>query len=92
MENESSKPRSEKPPSETSEHGKFSGRDRKNLIRAVGVVTQLGFTMALCVLGGVLLGVFLDSRLGTSPWLTLVLSGIGCLAAFKAMFDIAKKI
>jgi len=61
-------------------------------MRAVGMMTQIGLTMAFCVLGGVLFGVFLDSRLDTTPWFTIALSLLGCVAAFKAMYDIAKKI
>ncbi|MCL1877748.1 MAG: AtpZ/AtpI family protein [Defluviitaleaceae bacterium] len=56
------------------------------------MMTQIGLTMAFCVLGGVLFGVFLDSRLDTTPWFTIALSLLGCVAAFKAMYDIAKKI
>ncbi|MCL1846320.1 MAG: AtpZ/AtpI family protein [Defluviitaleaceae bacterium] len=72
-------------------HNKFSKQDRKNIIRAMGVMTHIGLTVAICVLGGVLLGRFLDGLLGISPWLTIVLSLLGCMAAFKAMIDIAKK-
>lgn len=73
-------------------HDKISKQDRKNVMRALGMMTHIGLTMAGCVLGGVLLGLFLDSRLGTSPWLVIVFSLVGCVAAFKALFDIAKKI
>lgn len=73
-------------------YSKVSKQDRKNLVRAVGIASQIGLSMATCVLVGVLLGVFLDDRLGTSPWLVLVFTFLGCLAAFKTLFDIAKKI
>jgi len=65
--------------------------DRKNVFRAVGYMTHIAVTMAACVLIGVLLGHFLDNRLGTDPWLLIVFSILGCLSAFKAMIDIAKK-
>jgi ATP synthase protein I len=72
-------------------YSKFTKQDRKNIMRAVAYMSQIAVTMAACVLIGVLLGHFLDNRLGTGPWLVLVFSFLGSVAAFKAMFDIAKK-
>lgn len=72
-------------------YSKFSKEDRKNIMRAVSYMSQIAITVAACVLIGVLLGHFLDNRLGTDPCLVLIFSLLGCLAGFKAMFDIAKK-
>ena len=72
-------------------YSKINKRDRKNILRAVGVMSQIAFTVVACVLVGVLIGLFLDERLGTSPWLLLVFSLLGCLSAFKGMIDVAKK-
>jgi len=72
-------------------HSKISKEDRKNIARALGYMTHIAVTMAACVLIGVLLGLFLDRRLGTDPWLVIIFSLLGCLSAFKAMIDIAKK-
>jgi F0F1-type ATP synthase assembly protein I len=51
----------------------------------------MAITMAVCVLIGVLLGLFLDTRLGTDPWLVIIFSLLGCLSGFKSMIDVAKK-
>ncbi|MCL1864101.1 MAG: AtpZ/AtpI family protein [Defluviitaleaceae bacterium] len=72
-------------------YSKITKQDRKNIARAIGYMTHIAVTMAVCVLMGVLLGMFLDNRFGTDPWLVIVFSIIGCMAAFKSMFDIAKK-
>ena len=72
-------------------YSKVNSSDRKNIVRAIGFLSQIGFTVFACVLVGVLLGRFLDGRLGTDPWLTIVFSILGCLSAFKAMIDVAKK-
>jgi len=72
-------------------HSKFSKQDRKNIMRAMGCVSQIAISVASCVLVGVLLGLFLDSRLGTDPLLLIIFSLLGCLAGFKSMYDIAKK-
>jgi len=60
-------------------------------IAALAKISQLGFTIAACVIIGVLLGRFLDTRLDTSPWLTLLGSLLGMAAAFKSIFDFAAK-
>ncbi|MGG1658652.1 AtpZ/AtpI family protein [Brevibacillus sp. NRS-1366] len=47
--------------------------------RAITLVTLIGVDMALCVIGGVLLGKYLDSFFGTNPILLMVglLAGLG---------------
>jgi F0F1-type ATP synthase assembly protein I len=72
-------------------HSKVSKEDRKNIVRAMGYMTHIAVTMAACVLIGVLIGLGLDNLLGTDPWLVIIFSILGCLSAFKAMIDIAKK-
>ena len=74
-----------------SKHSKLSGQDKKTIFRALSYMTHIAVTMASCVLIGVLLGLFLDNRLGTDPWFVIIFSLLGCLSAFKAMIDIAKK-
>ncbi|MDR1438588.1 MAG: AtpZ/AtpI family protein [Clostridiales bacterium] len=58
---------------------------------ALGLLTQLGVSMAACVLIGVLVGSKLDGWLGTAPWMLVLFSFVGAGAAFKAMYDIAIK-
>jgi F0F1-type ATP synthase assembly protein I len=47
--------------------------------------------MSVCILIGVLGGAWLDSRLGTSPWLLLLGSLLGAAAAFTVMYDLTVK-
>lgn len=61
--------------------------EKWEIFRALGQLTQLGLTMATCVLMGVLAGRFADSRLGTSPWGLLILAFMGAAAAFKVLYD-----
>jgi ATP synthase protein I len=60
-------------------------------LRAFGLFTQLGLSMAACALVGVLAGSRLDKWLRTSPWMLLLFSFLGVAAAFKAMYDIVIK-
>ena len=65
--------------------------ERRRIVRALGLLTQLGLSMASCVLLGVLAGRYLDSRLGTSPWLLVLFAFLGAVAAFKVMYDMVIK-
>jgi len=64
---------------------------RGNILRAFSFTTQIGLTMASCVLVGVLQGKLLDSLLGTSPWLLLTCSLLGVAASIKSLFDMNMK-
>jgi len=66
-------------------------KERNEIIKSFSYLSQIGISMAACVFIGVMLGKFLDGLLKTSPWLILVFSILGVLAAFKTLFDIANK-
>jgi ATP synthase protein I len=72
-------------------YSKVSKQDKRNMLKAAGYMSHIAVSMAACVLIGVLLGLFLDNLLGTDPWLVIVFSILGCLAALKSMIDITKK-
>ncbi|ARU61678.1 hypothetical protein CBW65_12100 [Tumebacillus avium] len=40
--------------------------------RAFGLVSAIGLDLAICTIGGTVLGNWLDGLLGTSPWLLLL--------------------
>lgn len=65
---------------------------QNDFARALSLLSQIGVTIIACIAVGILLGVFLDNLLGTSPWLLLVFTILGIAAAFKSMLDFAKKI
>ena len=60
----------------------FSARD----LRA----TTIGWEIAIPIVGGPLLGFFLDRRLATSPRWTLILLGVGVLSAIAAVIRYVK--
>jgi len=59
--------------------------------KALGLISQLGFAMAACVVVGVFLGKWLDGKLGTSPWLLMAGCLLGAAAAFKVFYDLVIK-
>ncbi|MCL2676220.1 MAG: AtpZ/AtpI family protein [Firmicutes bacterium] len=71
---------------------KNSKKERSEFTKALSFLSQIGIMMMACVLIGVLMGRFLDSLFGTSPWLVLIFSLLGAAASFKCLMDFAKKL
>lgn len=71
-------------------HNKNKQLINSEFLRAFAHFSHIGVTMAATVLVGVLLGKYLDSMLGTSPWLLLFFSLLGAGAAIKVLFNIPK--
>lgn len=58
---------------------------------AVALITQLGLTVALCIAGSVLLGVYVDRLVGSHGVAILVGIGIGICAAGWAAWQLIKQ-
>ena len=68
------------------------GKDKPGeLISATSMLTQIGISIAACLIAGVFLGRFLDNLLGSSPVFLIILSLMGAAAAFKSIFDLTKR-
>ena len=65
---------------------------QNEFMQAMSVLLQVGVTIISCLTVGLFLGWLLDRLLGTSPWLLMVFTFIGIAAAFKSIFDFAKKV
>lgn len=52
--------------------------------------TTIGWEIAIPIVGGPLLGFFLDRQYGSSPRLTLILLGVGILTAIAAVIRYVK--
>lgn len=61
---------------------------RLEVIRTVGKYMDLGLTFVIAAAGGSLGGYWLDSRLGTTPWLFLVGALLGITAGFCHFFSV----
>jgi len=59
--------------------------------RALAQLSQIGITIIACLGVGIFAGWYLDRLLGTDPWLLMVCTLLGIAAAFKSIFDFAKK-
>ena len=74
-----------------SKNNNDNDEEQSDLMKAISYFGRAAFTIAACIIVCVLIGNFLDGLFGTSPWLLLLFSLIGLGAAFKSIFDLAKK-
>jgi len=63
----------------------------RSVMRGASIMGQIGITVIVCIFIGVFFGRWLDSVLGTEPWMIIIFIFLGIGASFKAMMDIAKK-
>ena len=71
---------------------KLSKQELKTIFRAFGLITCMGISVVVCIGLGLLIGWALDRWLGTTPWMQLVFAILGCIAAIKTMYNMAKRV
>ena len=68
-----------------------SKKDEYRLRDAIGLMSNLGFSLFLCVFIGIMGGNWLDQKFGTSPTCLLLGAILGAGASWKTLYDIVKK-
>jgi ATP synthase protein I len=58
-------------------------KETRTWIRDLAYYSSLGFSVSLSIFIGLGIGVYLDRRFDTTPWLTLVFLGFGIAAGFR---------
>ena len=59
----------------------------RETIRSVALIIQLGAMVVVVTILPLLIGIWLDRRLNTSPWITLMGLGVGVFAAVAAVYN-----
>ncbi len=64
----------------------------KRFFTTISLASQIGFTISLPIVGGAILGQFLDNKFSTSPRLTLSLIFTGLFIGILNVYNIIKEI
>jgi ATP synthase protein I len=64
---------------------------RSKFVKSVGMASELGFVLSLPIVGGILLGSFLDKKFSSYPKLTLSLIFVGVIVSFCNMYEVMKE-
>lgn len=65
--------------------------EKRDIVKGITLITQLGLLMITSVFIGVMIGVYLDKLFKTSFIFTMIFSFIGMLAAFRNMYKYTMK-
>lgn len=60
-----------------------------NIMKSLSLLTQIGFLMAIPIIGCILLGNYLDERFNTGVLFLIVFTILGALTAFRNLYVIA---
>jgi F0F1-type ATP synthase assembly protein I len=71
---------------------KLSKEERRKVLRAAALMTQLAVGTIVCIAVSIIIGLFLDNWLNTSPVFILIFVFLGIIAAFKYIYDTAKRV
>lgn len=58
-------------------------KETRKWVRELAFYSSLGFSVSLSVFIGLGIGVYLDRRFETTPWLTLLFLGFGIAAGYR---------
>lgn len=61
----------------------------KNLLKTIAMLSTLGLTLVFATMIGLAIGIYLDKKFNTSPWLTIIFLLIGIAAGFKSLIQTA---
>jgi len=72
------------------DHPNIQQDNHTHVLRRAGLYLGIAFELPGTILGGLLVGYFLDSYLGTSPWFLIVVTAIAFAGAFVRLVRWAK--
>ena len=66
-------------------------KETRRATKELAYFSSLGISVALAIFIGLGIGVWLDRKFGTSPWLTLVFLVFGIIAGFRNIALVIKR-
>ena len=58
-------------------------KETRTWMRELAYYSSLGFSVSFAIFIGLGIGVYLDRRFDTTPWLTLIFLGLGIAAGYR---------
>ena len=60
--------------------------DKRELFKSLGFLSSVGITLVVSTFIGLGMGWWLDQKLGTKPWFTLIFLILGIVSGFRSMY------
>lgn len=67
-------------------------RETRRTFKELAYYSSLGLSISFAIFIGLGIGVWLDRKFDTSPWLTLIFLGLGIIAGFRNIGRAVKKV
>ena len=71
--------------------GQTVKEDNKKLVKQLFHASSIGLSLVFAIVIGLVAGLFIDRKIGTAPWFTLIFLILGIIAGFRNVFYIFKK-
>ena len=68
-----------------------SGRLGSGFFKGIATLSSMGITLVVSTFLGLVIGIYIDRYLSTSPWFTLIFLVLGIVSGFRNIYLIAKK-
>ena len=81
----------DKPDSNSSTQNQDNTSKKKSSWGSLGQAASIGIEFVICIVIGLALGHFWDSKFQSEPWGMLVGLVLGIFAAFRALFRLARR-
>ena len=69
----------------------MKGKDKSKLLENLVLVSQIGISMSVPILGGIVLGNYIDGLLGTKVVFLAIFSILGIITSFISLFKITTR-
>ena len=64
--------------------------EEKDIFRSLTLATRVGVMVVLSILGSLFLGLWIDSKLHSRPWATLICIAVGTMVAIVGTYRLAR--
>ncbi len=65
--------------------------NNNGLLKKAAWLSSLGIAMVVATFMGLYIGVYLDDKFSTKPWLTIIFLILGIMAGFRNIYTLIKK-
>lgn len=67
------------------------GEEDKGFFKRLAIISTMGISMVLATFIGLYIGIYLDGKFSTTPWLTIIFLIFGIIAGYRNMYILMKR-
>lgn len=67
------------------------GEEDKGFFKRLAIITTMGVSMVVATFIGLYIGIYLDNKFSTTPWLTIIFLIFGIIAGYRNIYILIKR-